>query len=142
MLVRREAIDQVGVMDDGFFMYGEETDWCWRFRKAGWRVLFAPVGQIIHLGGQSSKRVRSEMIIALRMSILRFIRKHQGRLAHGAACILVAAFFLARVPYWGAAGLFGSSERESAKARVKAYWRGAREALKMLISPLQEKKAI
>ena len=54
MLVRREAIEQVGTMDEQFFMYGEETDWCYRFRKKGWKVMFAPIGQIIHFGGQST----------------------------------------------------------------------------------------
>ncbi len=45
MLIRREAIEQVGTMDEGFFMYAEETDWCYRFRQAGW--CSTPVGQII-----------------------------------------------------------------------------------------------
>jgi GT2 family glycosyltransferase len=142
MLVRREAIAQVGVMDDGFFMYGEETDWCYRFRRAGWKLLFTPVGEIIHLGGQSSKRVRSEMIIMLRLSILRFIRKHRGWPVHKMACVLVALFFLLRVPYWGAAGLLVPAQRESARARVQAYWRGAREALRMLVASLQEKQVV
>ena len=45
MLVRQEAIDQVGRMDESFHMYGEETDWCCRFKKAGWRVVFCPGGR-------------------------------------------------------------------------------------------------
>ncbi len=44
MLVRREAIEQIGLLDEYFFMYGEETDWCYRFKQAGWKVIFTPAG--------------------------------------------------------------------------------------------------
>lgn len=50
MLLRREALDAVGLMDEGFFLYGEETDLCCRMRRAGRRVMFAPEPQIVHLG--------------------------------------------------------------------------------------------
>jgi GT2 family glycosyltransferase len=63
MLVRQDAIKKVGSMDEQFFMYGEETDWCYRFRQAGWKVMFTPVCEIIHLGGQSSRQKRSKMIL-------------------------------------------------------------------------------
>jgi len=72
MLVRRDAIAAVGAMDEDYFMYGEETDWCWRFKRCGWQVLFTPSAEIVHLGGQSSKVVRDRMLIQLRLSILLF----------------------------------------------------------------------
>ncbi len=53
MMVRREACLEVGTMDEAFFFFGEETDWCLRFKQAGWKVKFAPVGEIVHLGGAS-----------------------------------------------------------------------------------------
>ena len=82
MLVRREAVGQVGMMDERFFMYGEETDWCYRFRQAGWKVLFTPTPEIIHLGRASSKQRRPEMILQLRGSILLFFKKHRSRFTY------------------------------------------------------------
>lgn len=124
MLVRREAIEQVGVMDERFFMYGEETDWCYRFRQAGWRVLFAPVGQIVHLGGQSSKLVRVEMAVQLKLSLLRFMRKHRGWMQHKVACLLVLLFFVVRIPVWLAIYVVCRGRREQATAKLKAYSTG------------------
>ncbi len=57
MLDRREAIDAVGVMDPGYFMYAEETDWRYRFRRAGWKCLFTPDSEIIHIGGASAPKL-------------------------------------------------------------------------------------
>jgi len=57
LLVRRAAIDAVGPLDEGFFMYSEELDWCRRFRDAGWRVVYLPTAQVIHHGGKSSDAV-------------------------------------------------------------------------------------
>jgi GT2 family glycosyltransferase len=132
MLVRREAIDEVGVMDEAFFMYGEETDWCFRFNKAGWRVVFTPAAEIIHLGGQSSQRVKGEMLVALRLSILRFIGKHNGRLTCRIACLLTALFLLIRLPVWTAIWLVGGKYSDTARLRSKAYMKGVHESLSAL----------
>src|SRR3972149_58707 len=78
MLVRRKAIEQVGLMDESYFMYGEETDWCYRFKQAGWKGCFAPGAEIIHLGGSSSKQMKPEMTLQLWASILFFLKKHRS----------------------------------------------------------------
>lgn len=129
MLVRSEAIGQIGVMDERFFMYGEETDWCYRFQRAGWKVLFTPTAEIVHLGGQSSRRVRVEMTVQLRLSILRFIRKHHGWAYHKLACLLVALFFAVRVPVWLAVYAVSRGRRERAGAKLRAYLAGTRRVL-------------
>ncbi|MBN2457231.1 MAG: glycosyltransferase family 2 protein [Sedimentisphaerales bacterium] len=100
MLVRREAIDQVGMMDERFFMYGEETDWCYRFKKSGCKVFFTPCAQIIHFGGQSTRQRATEMILRRMGSRLLFFEKHGGRLEYATACLLIALFFFLRVPFW------------------------------------------
>jgi len=100
MLVRREAMEQVGPMDEQFFMYFEETDWCYRFKNSGWKVMFTPNAEIIHLGGASSKKVRKGMVNQWRKSMLLYYRKHKGLLAYVSAWILITLFFLTRVPYW------------------------------------------
>ncbi len=124
MLVRRSAIEEVGVMDERYFMYCEETDWCYRFRRAGWCVIFTPSAEIIHLGGQSSRKVRKEMLIQLKLSVLKFMKKHHGWAAHKAACLLTVAFFAARIPIWLVRSLLAREGKEQAALRFDAY-RGA-----------------
>src|SRR4051812_26347362 len=53
LLVRREAADAVGLFDEDFFMFSEETDWMYRFHAAGWKVLFHPGAEVVHVGGAS-----------------------------------------------------------------------------------------
>jgi GT2 family glycosyltransferase len=121
MLVRREAIEQVGRIDEQFFMYGEETDWCFRFKKGGWKLIFTPVGQIIHFGGGSSKIVKYEMICQLRSSILLFMKKNRHRAVYIVACALVALFFFFRIPYWLVRAAFSKKTRAQDIRMTKAY---------------------
>jgi GT2 family glycosyltransferase len=127
ILVRREAIEQVGVLDESYFMYGEEADWCYRFRKAGWRVLFTPIAQIVHLGGVSSARIKGPMCLQLRGSILLFLRKHEGWASYIPACAFVSLFFLLRLPLWlGKAALWGGGNSESwetVRTYAAGFWR-------------------
>jgi len=129
MLVRREAIEQVGTMDERFFMYCEETDWCYRFRKDGWEVVFAPVGRIIHLGGQSTAKNPVAMTVQMRLSILKFIRKHSGLPAHLVARLLIMLFFALRLPFWFATALLRPSQRARATVKMQAYSKGIVNAL-------------
>ncbi len=129
MLIRQEAIREVGLMDESFFMYGEETDWCYRFKQAGWKVMFAPVGEIIHLGGASSRQTSSEMTLQLRGSILLFLKKHKSRFAYTLGCLLVSFFFFLRIPYWFVAALFAKSDRSPCLQKARAYVTGAIKAL-------------
>jgi GT2 family glycosyltransferase len=75
MLVRREAIEQVGLLDEDFFLFSEETDWCYRFRRAGWQVVFFPGAECVHVGGAShGGRLFRENVLGH----LRFLHKHRG----------------------------------------------------------------
>ena len=122
MLVRRDAIEQVGVMDENFYFYGEETDWCFRFKQAGWRCLFTPDAEIIHLGGQSSQKVRTQSDMQLRASLLQFMKKHRSRPAYWVSCCLVWLFFVLRIPYWAAKAL-SPSNRSYARDRLTVCWK-------------------
>ncbi len=128
MLVRREAIDQVGMMDERFFMYAEETDWCYRFKESSWDVIFTPVARIIHLGGQSTAKRPVAMIVQLRLSILGFIRKHRGRFARLIAGLLTAMFFIVRLPVW-LVGTLRPAQRAEAATKLQAYSKGTVYAL-------------
>jgi GT2 family glycosyltransferase len=125
MLVRREAITQVGMMDERFFMYGEETDWCYRFRQAGWKILFTPEGQIIHYGGASARQNPSNMSLQLRQSVLFFMKKHHTLPAYVSARVLIGFFFLLRIPYWLMIAPLVTGNREGAWRAAKTYTRGA-----------------
>jgi len=78
LLVRREALDAIGLLDEGFWMYSEETDLCYRIHQAGWNVYYLPDVEIIHLGGASSRQRQPESVAQLYRSKLRFFRKYQG----------------------------------------------------------------
>lgn len=54
MLVRREAVEQVGLLDEGYFLHCEDLDWCMRFRRAGWKILFVPDVEVVHHQGACS----------------------------------------------------------------------------------------
>ena len=68
MMVRRAVIERVGLLDEHFFMYSEEIDWCRRIIAGGWTVLIAPTAQIIHFGGQSTSQASGEMFLQLHRS--------------------------------------------------------------------------
>jgi GT2 family glycosyltransferase len=80
MLVRREAIAQVGLMDEAYFVYSEEADWCYRFAQAGWRRVFTPSARIVHLdgGAKSTKQASKKMFVQLQKSAMIYHRKNLG----------------------------------------------------------------
>jgi N-acetylglucosaminyl-diphospho-decaprenol L-rhamnosyltransferase len=75
LLVRHEAADAVGLFDEDFFMFSEEVDWLTRFRRAGWKVVFFPGAQVVHVGGASHG---GQMYVENLRGQLRFLAKHKG----------------------------------------------------------------
>jgi GT2 family glycosyltransferase len=122
MLVRRDAVEEVGLMDEGYFMYAEEADWCYRFWRSGWRCLFTPRARIMHLegGGKSSALVSAKMSVHLQKSVLRFHRKNRGRVAWALAQGMYAVLMPIRAVAFGLLALVGRSERWRAKYRQAA----------------------
>jgi GT2 family glycosyltransferase len=95
MLVRRAAIDEVGLLDEDFFLFSEETDWCYRFRQAGWQVLFTPDAEFAHVyGAVHGGRMFQENV----RGNLRFIAKHHGLRAATLARGVLLAGCLLRAP--------------------------------------------
>ena len=91
-LVRREAIAEVGPADDAFFLFSEETDWAYRFRNAGWKLLFFPGAGATHVYAASHK---GRMFVENLRGQLRFLRKHRGdAYAERARWLLLAALRL------------------------------------------------
>jgi GT2 family glycosyltransferase len=101
-LVRRAAIEQVGPADDAFFLFSEETDWAYRFRAAGWKVVFFPGAGATHVYAASHKGL---MFVENLRGQLRFLRKHRGdAYAERARKLLLVALRLRGVLYRGARG--------------------------------------
>jgi N-acetylglucosaminyl-diphospho-decaprenol L-rhamnosyltransferase len=75
LLVRRDAADAVGLFDEDFFMFSEEVDWMTRFRRAGWKVLFFPDAQVVHVGGASHG---GSLYVENLRGHLRWFDKHRG----------------------------------------------------------------
>jgi len=102
LLVRRAAVDEVGLLDEDFFIFSEETDWCFRFVAAGWKVLFFPGAEVVHVGGAShGGRMFGEQV----KGHLRFLAKHHGaREAERARRLLGASLRVRGVLFRGERG--------------------------------------
>ncbi len=77
-LARREAVEKVGMLDERFFFYAEDVDWCKRFREAGWKVMFMPRATATHFGGGSSSNAPLRYSIELLRANLIYWNKHHG----------------------------------------------------------------
>ena len=82
LLVRREAIDKVGGLDENFFFSNDDLDWCRRIRKAGWDIYFVPGAEVIHAGGFTTRRFKEKLFVEGFRGGLYFCKKHYGGLAY------------------------------------------------------------
>jgi len=114
LMVRRQAIQEVGLMDEGYFMYAEEADWCYRMWQRGWSVYYYPGAQIIHLGGQSAAKFGSDVLLHLYISRHRFVRKHYGRISAAALRAVIGLSALLRWTAYSIAGLVRRSDQSLA----------------------------
>lgn len=76
MMVRKEVINKVGLLDENFFMYGEDLDWCFRIKEAGYKIIYYPEAVTIHYKGGSSKRKRYKTIYEFHRAMYIFYNKH------------------------------------------------------------------
>jgi N-acetylglucosaminyl-diphospho-decaprenol L-rhamnosyltransferase len=126
MMVRRQTLDEVGALDEGFFMYCEEIDWAMRMRRAGWDIYCVPAAEVVHYAGQSTQQFRDEMFVALWRSRFRLFSKHYGALHNWAARRIV------RLGLWREQGKArrdreaGRLSEDACRRRMMAY-RSVRE---------------
>jgi GT2 family glycosyltransferase len=133
MLVRREAIEDVGPMDESFFMYAEETDWCYRFRSRGWKSWFTPAAEIIHVGGGSAPKLSAKRAKIMNQSFTRYAFKHWSKPRACGAVGLMIAFYATRLMVVGP--LFFIFRRdENYKQMVENHWAGLRDLLSVHMS--------
>jgi N-acetylglucosaminyl-diphospho-decaprenol L-rhamnosyltransferase len=101
-LIRREAFEDVGPFDEAFFLFSEETDWSYRARKAGWRTLFFPEAEAVHVGGASWRRESATLFREQVRGHLRFLVKHRGtRTAERARRVMLAGLRLRSLVFRG-----------------------------------------
>lgn len=80
MLVRRSTVEAVGLLDERYFIYCEEIDWCWRIRQTGRAIWQVPASRVTHIGGASTGQMHHRMLVELHRSRIRFFRQHYSRL--------------------------------------------------------------
>lgn len=94
MLVRRSAADQVGWLDDEFFIYCEEVDWCIRLKRAGWQVWCIPQAKIVHHEAQSTRQFRDRMFVELWRARVRLFNKHYSPMFRSVARRIISVGLL------------------------------------------------
>ena len=80
MMVRREALDQVGLLDEDYFLFLEETDWCYRMKRAGWKIYHVPDAEVYHFQGKSAEKEKKRARVEYFRSRYHFFKKNKGNL--------------------------------------------------------------
>ncbi|MDY7076453.1 MAG: glycosyltransferase family 2 protein [Chloroflexota bacterium] len=128
-MARRKAVEQVGLMDEGFFMYSEELDWCRRFRETGWRVVYLPAARIVHHRGKSSEQVVAASHIHFQTSKVRYFRKYHGRTVAEMLRLFLLGNYAWQLGLEGVKWLVGH-RRPLRAARIVAYRQVLRSGLR------------
>jgi GT2 family glycosyltransferase len=117
LLTRRDVLSQVGFLDEAFFFFGEETDWCMRVRAAGFRCTLAPVGEIIHHGGGSVRKLHHKRDVMLTQALVRLHRKHGGVVKAATVWLVLLMFNASRWAGYSAWGILRRSEQSRSRGR-------------------------
>ena len=117
LMIRRQVVEQIGLLDERFFMYGEELDWCLRARRAGWAVMYCPDARIVHYKGESTKYNSRKAAVEFYRAMYLFHKKH-----FAAACspvtnsLIYTGIFLKALCAWRKL-LFSASSRPAAEEK-------------------------
>jgi GT2 family glycosyltransferase len=117
LLLRREALDQVGLLDEEYFIYGDEADLQYRLKKAGWKVYYLPNITTIHYGGRSMDRWRRRKMV-YRGKML-FFKKNYGKLRSAIFRMMLGGLSLIKLIIWGVAFVFPNT-RERSQRELKS----------------------
>ena len=122
VFVRRELYEQMGGIDEKFELYFEETDWCYRAKKAGWKILYTPDATIVHLGAHSTSKNPELSSVRFYRAQSYFYRKNYGMFKYIALKIITVV----GLKFWLARTLKGyitkKIDAEKLKARAWSYW--------------------
>lgn len=123
LVLRKTALDRVGLLDESFFIYSEDFDLCYRLQKNGWRQVWLPDAEVIHYGAQSTSQVSAEMFLHLYQAKMKFMRKHYGGKAVPAYKFILFISAMPRLLLIPLAWLVRSPRRQQHQTLAKKYSR-------------------
>lgn len=123
LLLRKDVLDQVGYLDEDYFIYSEEVDLCYRIQRAGWQLFWIPEAEVVHFGGQSTQQVPTEMFLNLYHSKIKYFRKNHGWPAAQIYKLILRMAALSRLILAPFAIFEHSSRRQEHLTLVDRYWR-------------------
>lgn len=119
-MIPRGVYEQIGGLDEAYFMYSEELDWCRRIKEAGWRVVYHPEARVVHHVGKSSEQAVTARHINFQRAKLRYFLKYHGRAAAGVLRNFLLASYAWELLIEAAKGALGNKP-ELRRQRVRAY---------------------
>jgi len=129
LFLRREVLEMVGGLDEGFFMYSEELDWCRRIRAAGWEIVYVPAAEVIHFQKKSSQQaIPAYTHIRFQRSKIRYFRKYHGLLPAGFLRALLLLSFLHQLILESVKLALGHKPGLR-RLRIATYWKVLRSGL-------------
>jgi len=115
LLIRREALSRIGLLDESYFMFTEEVDLCYRLLREGWLIHWVPMARIIHYGKQSTDQVPREMFLELYRSKVNFFRKTRGAPGRLIYKLILCVMAISRLLYFG-------SKPSSSQEKIRSYF--------------------
>lgn len=120
LMIRREALKDVGLLDETFFIYGEDFDWGKRFYSAGWNPTMYPEAKAIHIGGASSSRANIRFLLEKMKADYQYWTKHHGFLVTRLFIAITVMEYTIRSIGWAVISLFRRKNREFSRHKMKA----------------------
>ena len=136
MVVRRQIISSTGGLDEDFFMYGEDEEWCARIKRAGWQVVYFPGATIIHIHRYSSRRARRALRVIESMSPMLVLHKRRGPAAAWLGNLMMLGAMLVRMPAWLVLDLFHIVRGSAQKGLVQSRFLGIAAHFKGIFRPV------
>jgi N-acetylglucosaminyl-diphospho-decaprenol L-rhamnosyltransferase len=130
LMARRSVYEQIGGLDEGFFMFSEELDWCKRAKDSGWRVVYVGAAQIVHHGGKSTEQIASRKHIYFHKSKLRYFRKNYGWIVAQGLRVFLLLNYVWQIFLESVKGLLGQ-KRALRRERIRSYWEVLRSGLRV-----------
>ena len=123
LMVRREAADETGLLDDHMFMCFEDLDWCLRLRRRGWKVVYRPSSRVVHLDGQSIRKNLAEMLVVSQQSLYYLFLKHFGYRQLLVLRMFTVIEMMLRTALWVPPTVLSAARRDEGRQRLRAYRR-------------------
>ena len=115
-LIPKKVIDKIGMLDEKIFMYGEDFEWCFRIKKAGFKIYFSPTAKIVHIGGGSVNKVRTNAFVGEFRGLEYFYKKYKGRFSLQILRLLLKMGTLLRIAAFAIVG-----RTKTAKSYVEVF---------------------